>query len=226
MEYILPLLALLGFLFYWFNRSFFRHGLPALRAPKNAELVQVLLDLEEEPLERLMNLYEQEFGEGPARYARQTYEKWKSGKVRPNKQTFRRFLINLPKVMSFDLKCEVLRKLREAYCARDEYKLTVYTNDWKQKLTPLVEALVTDDKNTELPAELQRRLSWLAEDDAQLANALLHRSQRQQRLHALTLLDKELYNIQRLLDKAGGRGKVTHRVRLPYGNIILMIKRS
>jgi len=102
---------------YFFYRSPFQDRLSPRRrsSNKNAELVRVLLDLDQDSLAQLMELYEQQFGDGAARYAKQTYEKWKNGKVKPNKQTFRRFLINLPKVMSFDLKCEVLRKLREAY---------------------------------------------------------------------------------------------------------------
>src|SRR5262245_1801385 len=101
------------------------------RGQENANLIKVLLDLEAEPREELFQLYKDQFGDGAARYARQTYQKWKEGTVRPNKQTFHRFLINLPRVMSFDLKCEVLRELREAYCAKDNYQVNVTTDDWK-----------------------------------------------------------------------------------------------
>ena len=225
MEYILPLVALLGILFYVFNRSAFRRNRAVSISPKNADLVRVLLDLDQDSLGQLLELYERQFGKGPARYARQTYQKWKSGHVKPNKQTFNRFLINLPKVMSFDLKCEVLRRFREVYCARDQYRLTVYTDDWRQKLMPLVDRLLAPTEPKELPQALQKRLRWLAEDDAQLANTLLHHSQRQQSLNAVTMLDAELENIERLLETTGGRSKVTHTVMLPYGNVILKIKR-
>jgi hypothetical protein len=195
------------------------------RSTTHDELMRVLLGLDDDSLAQLMKLYKQQFGDGPARYAKHTYEKWKNGKVKPNKQTFNRFLINLPKVMSFDMKCEVLRKLREAYCARDQYKLTVYTDDWKQKLTPLVDNLITRTDDTELPQQLQQRLSWLSEDDTQIANKLLQRSQREQSLHALTLLDEEFRNIDGMLATTGNRSKVMHTIKLPYGNIILNIKR-
>src|SRR5215210_1901211 len=92
----------------------------------NAELVRTLLNLDEKSFEKLLELYKAEFGQGAARYARKTYQKWKAGKVRPNRQTFNRFLVHLPKVMSYDLKCEVLRHLMEVYCAKDKYQLTVY----------------------------------------------------------------------------------------------------
>ena len=227
MIYIFLLVSTAVAALYFFYRPSLQDGMSARRrsSNKNAELVRVLLDLDQDSLAQLMGLYERQFGEGAARYAKQTYEKWKSGKVRPNKQTFRRFLINLPKVMSFDLKCEVLRKLREAYCARDQYKLTVHTDDWKERLTPLVDSLMAKKRQTELPEELQQRLIWLAEDDAQLANTLLDSSQHQQSLDALTMLDREFHNIEGLLENADGRGKVTHTIKLPYGNIVLNVKR-
>jgi hypothetical protein len=227
MFYVFLLVSAAVAALYFFYRSPLQDGISAgrRRSNKNAELVRVLLDLDQDSLAQLMDLYERQFGDGAARYAKQTYDKWKSGKVRPNKQTFRRFLINLPKVMSFDLKCEVLRKLRETYCARDQYKLTVHTDDWKEKLTPLVDSLMVKKRHTELPQELQGRLLWLAEDDVQVANTLLDSSQHQQSLDALTMLDRELHNIEGLLENANGRGKVTHTIKLPYGNIVLNVKR-
>jgi hypothetical protein len=194
------------------------------RGAQNAELIKVLLNLEEEPLENLFNLYRQQFGDSAARYARNTYLKWKSGAVRPNKQTFRRFLINLPKVMNFDLKCEVLRELREEYCAREHYKLTVHTDDWKDKLTPLVESMIAKAKDAELPDVLKQRLTWLAEDDIEVANAILQRSQTRMSLDALSLLEKEFSNIERLLDNTDGRRRITHVLKLPLGTITLQIE--
>jgi hypothetical protein len=232
MYYIIQLIILLGvllflfFLLYFFYNRMSRRYRQTLRGPKNAELVRVLLNLEKEPLEQLFSLYKQQFGEGPARYARQTYQKWKTGEVRPNKQTFARFLINLPKVMSFDLKCEVLRELREAYLDRDHYELSVHTNDWKEKLRPLVESIIAKGDAAELPEALHQKLSWLAENDAQVANELIERSQRQQSLSAMAMLDEEFSNIETLLDNAGRRSKVTHILKLPYGTIALKIKRS
>jgi len=226
MVYLLAIVLFLVLLVFILEKS------PITIAPRristgaqNAEIIKVLLNLDEQPLEDLFKLYREQFGEGPSRYARQTYLKWKSGSVRPNKQTFARFMVNLPKVMSFDLKCEVLRELREAYLARDTYKLTVHTDDWKQSLMPLVETINEKARTAELPKELQHRLTWLAEDDVQVANALLAESQERQSLNSLMFLEKEFANIEQLLDNAGGRGKVTHLLKLPTGTISLKIKR-
>jgi hypothetical protein len=192
----------------------------------NADLIKVLLNLEEKQLNELLELYKIEFGQNAARYARQTYRKWKAGEVRPNKQTFNRLLVHLPEVMSFDLKCEVLRELREAYCAKDNYELTVYTDDWKDKLNPLVTSIIDKAYTAQLPAQVEKRLQWLSGNEMRVANALLAESQAQESRNAFSLLEQEISNIEQMLaDTEGTRRKVTHKLKLPCGTITLKIKR-
>ena len=226
MEYLLPIVFVIGLLFYLFNRGAFSSRSKRISlASQNAELIKVLLDLDKDSLDKLFQLYREQFGDGAARYARLTYLKWKAGEVRPNRETFRRFLLYLPKVMSFDLKCEILREFREAYCARDNYQLDVHTDNWKETLAPLVQTIIIKANNAELPTSLQARLRWLADDDMEVAQAILVRSQTRQSLDALSLLGDEFSNIEQLLDNAKGKGKVTHVLRLPLGTISLNIKR-
>jgi hypothetical protein len=224
---IVPVVIGLGILIVFLLRTFPEGGNRKRRShsAQNAELIRVLLNLEDEPREQLFKLYGQQFGTGAARYARDTFTKWKAGTVRPNKETFRRFLLHLPKVMNFDLKCEVLREFREAYCATDNYSLTVYTDNWKDQLGPLVENLIQKANKADLPDSLRSRLAWLAEDDVEIANAILARSQEEQSRASLTLLDAEFANIEQLLDNAKGDRKVTHDLQLPVGTISLRIKR-
>lgn len=226
MLYIVLAISILAVLVYFIRRQTLKPPASLTKAQENANLVKVLLELEAQPREELFQLYKDQFGEGAARYARQTYKKWKDGTVRPNKQTFRRFLINLPHVMSFDLKCEVLRELREAYCAKDHYDVTVTTDDWKKTLTPIVEAVLKKALTSELPVSLQKRLTWLAEDDVAIGNAILVESEARQTRNALALLENEFSNIEELLNNARGRGRVTHDLRLPMGTISIQIEKG
>jgi hypothetical protein len=190
------------------------------------ELMKVLLGLDDEKLEELLKLYKKEFGEGAARYAKKTYRKWEKGSVRPIKQTFERFLIHLPKVMSYDLKCEVLRHLMEEYCAKDNYKLTVYTDDWEETLEPLVKKIIDKPYAAQLPSEIERQLKWLAEGEMQSAQEILKKSQIEEGKIAVSMLRQEFSNIENLLAEAKGKPKVTHELKFPYGTINLEIKRK
>lgn len=191
---------------------------------RNADLVKVLLSLEQARLENLFQLYAQEFGPSAARYARMTYAKWRSGEVRPNKQTFNRLLVHLPEVMSFDLKCEVLRRLRQEYCSQDNYSLTLDPRNWRDTLTPLVESLIRKSYSAQLPQHVEERLRWLSANDMQIASAVLVESQAQESKNAMQLLEQEFKNLEELLSATKGRSEITHIVKLPLGTITLKIR--
>lgn len=189
------------------------------------EILKVLLELDEKPLKELFDLYKSQFGAGAARYARKTYQKWKTGKVQPNNETSARFLAHLPKVMDYDLKCEVLRHLMEEYCAREDYNLTVYTDDWEQTLEPLVRKIIDKPYAAQLPREIEEKLAWLAEGEMQTAQDILRRSQVEEGKICVSMLREEFANIENLLENTKGRRRVTHQLKFPYGTINLEIRR-
>lgn len=188
-------------------------------------IVGALLSLDAETLAELFELYRKQYGPGAARYARHTYEKWKTGQVNPNKRTFNRLAIFLPTVMSFDLKCELVRALKHEFCGRDDHELTVYTDDWKESLTPLVTNMIAQSYNATLPPALVNKLSWLSEADMTVANAILSEAQAGESRRAVSRLNEDFTAIDKLLEEANGRGKVVHVVELPYGRLTLRIKR-
>lgn len=192
---------------------------------RNSEILKVLLNLNEDSLNQLFKLYKESFGKGAAAYARKTYRKWKNGQVHPNRQTFERFLLHLPKVMSYDLKCEVLRHLMEEYCSQETYQVTVYTDDWEKTLTPLVQQIIDKPYTAELPLEVQKKLTWLADGEMQLAQQILKQSQVEEGKIAVSMLRQEFANIETLLAETKLKPKVTHQLKFPYGTINLNIKR-
>ena len=220
---LLSLMLLVAVVTYFFTRRANSANLTR-SANADADLVKVVLSLEQAKLEDLFKLYRQEFGPGAARYARSTYNRWKSGEVRPNRQTFNRFLMHLPDVMSFDLKCEVLRKLRQEYCSKDHYKLTVDTVNWKETVAPLVTGIINKSYTAELPKHIESRLRWLSADDMQVARAILAESQAQESKQAMLLIGREFSSIEQLLRDTKGRGKITHIIKLPLGTITLRVK--
>lgn len=193
------------------------------RRIRDSDVVRVVLGLDPAAVDELFELYAREFGPGAARYARRTRRKWKAGQVRANRQTFERLLVRLPDVMSFDLKCEVLRKLRAEFCPKEHYALRVGAGDWRGAVAPLAESLVRKSCAAKLPKQVERRLKWLAGDDMAAARAILAESQARESRYALELLEREFAEIARLV--GGRRGaRVTHTVRLPAGTITLEIR--
>ena len=225
MEYLLPLISILVVLFFVLNGITLRRRSTSVSASiENAQLLGVLLGLDEDSRAELFKLYRQHFGANAAGYAKRTYLKWQTGKVRPTRRTFERFLINLPKVMSFDLKCEILRTLRNAYCAKDHYEVVVEESNWRKELASLVNAVVVKANDAELPDRLQQRLTWLAENDARMATVILQHSQKEESIRVASMVEEELSGIGRLVAEIGGQGEVVHEIKLPLGTIIVRIK--
>ncbi|HJY30418.1 MAG TPA: hypothetical protein VJ306_20465, partial [Pyrinomonadaceae bacterium] len=174
-------------------------------------------------LVRLFNIYSDSYGDGPAAYARKTYADWKHGAVRPSAQTINRLLDNLPLVLNFDGKCELLRKLRERHRKPEYHSLKVKADDWKEHVVPLVRAVIQKTYRANLPENIERRLTWLSNGDMQTARAILAHAQALEGAVAVNLLQDEMQNIETALTNLDGKGKVTHTIRLPYGHIQLKI---
>jgi hypothetical protein len=207
------------------GRAIFSVSCPTKFHHPEAKLIKTLLTLDEQTLNQLFDLYKKEFGTGAARYARKTYQKWKEGRVRPNNQTFNRLLVHLPKVMGYDLKCEVLRRFMEEHCSKENYELTVYTDNWEETLAPLVKEIIDKPYSAQLPKNIEEKLQWLAEGEMQIAQDILKKSQIEEGKIAVSMLRQEFYNIENLLTETADRSKVTHILKFPYGTITLRIKR-
>lgn len=190
-----------------------------------SRLVGVLLGLDDDALAELMELYKKEFGTGPARYARKTLRKWKAGEVQPATQTYERFLVHLPKVMSYDMKCDVLRHFMEEYAAQGHIELELYTDEWEEKLEPLVRQLVDKAFTAELPGEVERQLKWLGDGDMRAAKEILRHSQAEESRIMVSMLRDEFAAIETLLAEEHLKPKVTHVLKFPYGTITLYVRK-
>lgn len=191
----------------------------------DGDILNIFLNLDRQALYQVFRTYSQDYGSSAASYARKTYSKWQSGSVKPSGQTLERLVLTLPPLLSFDVKCELLRKLRERNRQRENHTLTVDTSNWAQSLAPLVSRIVSKAYSAELPEIVERRLEWLSSGDMQAAKAILKEAEAQEGRNAIALLEQEFQNIERILPSLPRGGKVNHVIQLPYGRINLTIKR-
>jgi hypothetical protein len=117
----------------------------------------------------------------------------------------------------------LLRKLRERHRKPEHHSLKVKADDWKEHVIPLVRTVIQKAYRANLPEAVERRLTWLSNGDMQTARAILAHAQALEGAVAVTLLQDEMRNVENALTNLGGKGKVTHTIRLPYGQIQLKI---
>ena len=200
-----------------------RETLSAAVGGFDKDVLERFYALTPDQLARLFNIYSEVYGDGPAAYARKTYADWKHGAVRRSVQTVHRLLDSLPLVLSFDGKCELLRRLRERHRKPEHHTLKVKIDDWQEHVVPLVRSVIQKSYHANLPEAIERRLTWLSNGDMQDARAILAHSQAMEGAVAVTLLQDEMRNIETAIANLDGKGKVTHTIRLPYGHIHLKI---
>lgn len=190
------------------------------------EILQVFFNLSEIKLNQLIHIYTYHYGESSARYAKKTYWKWQAGIVKPNGTTVERLIWSLPQVLDFNEKCDLLRKLRVGYCRPETHSLTVTPTNYRSQILPLAKRIIERARTANLPQYVESKLNWLASGDMQVAKSILAEAEVQEGLTALHLIHDEFTNIEILLQSLEGRGKIFHRIKLPYGIINLKIKRS
>jgi hypothetical protein len=88
MLWILLAIALIPVIYYAYRGFDDRSSSFKPELKENAELMKVLLGLEEKPLNDLFALYKEKFGDYAVRYARETYRKWRLGEVRQPSSAF------------------------------------------------------------------------------------------------------------------------------------------
>jgi hypothetical protein len=140
-------------------------------------------------------------------------------------QTTERLLQILRPFLGAPVKHELLRKLRERYRQPESLSLEVTTLNYRSLVMPLVERLISKAYTANLPAELETRLAWLSDDDATAGKALLAGAEAAAMAISVARLDQEFSQMERLLTVTP-KGRVTHRIELPYGVITLSVKRG
>lgn len=189
------------------------------------DLIEIFFNLTSSQLEELFTIYGRKHGFSSANYARKTYSKWKNNTVKQSRQSIARILVSLPEISDFQIKCTIIKKLRKKYFRKEFYKINIDTNNWVEKVTPLVDEVINKARTIELPEVVERHLFWLANDDMQIANAIIGQIEVEEGKIAVALLKEEFEKIEYLLESLPVKATVTHTIILPYGNIELNIKK-
>lgn len=202
-----------------------RAALSATFAGFDDDILREFYQLTSSQLSALFKNYERKYGSSAAAYAKKTYPDWKFGNTRPSAKTIGRLLESLPEVLGFDAKCELLRKLRARHRRPESLTLKVTSADWREAILPAVKRIILKAKTDSLPASVEQKLTWLSNNDARAAQALLARSEVYEGAVAVSLLRHEFAAIEAVLFTLG-RSKVSHTIKLPHGNIRLTIKKA
>lgn len=157
----------------YYPRLSHRSYVSALYGGVDEDVRQIFFNLDPLRLESLFKKYESKHGYGKRQYAQRTYEKWKSGDVAMSGEISERLLILLPAVLTFDEKYELIRKLITKAQFRLERVVRVRPDSGFEEISNSIHIALVESQRAEIPTRIAKRLEWLSEDDARMAENLM-----------------------------------------------------
>ena len=188
------------------------------------EVEKIFLQLAPCDLESLLSRYGQEHGQKAEAYARDTYEKWKSGAVKMSGQTAGRLLDLLPPLLAPSVRFDLVRKLRERHFSKKTIRIQSTPETWRTDLVKPIQELVAASSGFALPADLLEKAKWLADGDAAAAQRLLAAAEQEEAAVRAAYIDAELHRFEALIQNIDTTRQVTHTLKLPQGDIILRVE--
>jgi len=188
------------------------------------EVERIFLQLAPRELEGLLSRYGREHGQKAEAYARETYEKWRSGAVKMSGQTAGRLLDLLPPLLAPSVRFDLVRKLRERHFSKRTIRIQSTPQTWRTDLVKPIQELVAESSGFALPADVLDKAKWLADGDAAAAQHLLAAAEQEEAAIRVAYLDAELRRVEALIENTDATRQVAHTLKLPQGEIILKVE--
>lgn len=190
----------------------------------DADIEKVFLGLKASQLGPLLQEYGRKYGQGAEAYAKATIPKWRNGSVKMSGVVAQRLLDLLPPLLPFELRLELIRKLRAHYLQPERIVVSACFEDWKSVVNPAVARVVSKSLNHNLPSDIIRVARWLANEDSLLANQLLARAEQEEAKIRTSLLNEEFARIETLATQFSQKQlSFQHMIRVPNGEILVKI---
>lgn len=188
------------------------------------DVEQHFLQLDLGALNRLFDTYGKMYGAKPEAYARNTYEKWRSGAVKISGQTASRLMELLPPVLAPSARFDLIKKLRAGQFRKQFLRVQSTPATWRQDLLKPIQGLVSASATFTLPEALVEKAKWLADGDAKAAQALLAAAEQEEAAIRLLYIEEEMRRIDALLQDIDTSRRMSHTLKLPQGDITLTIE--
>lgn len=188
------------------------------------DVERLFLNLNRDDLEELLAFYEDEFGKSAASYARNTYTKWKRGTVRMSGQVAERLLTLVPPLLPFEVRFELVKKLRLANFHKVRRYVHTSPQTWREALAPAIKEVVDHGSSARISEAVKGRVAWLADGDVEAAEKLLLSAEQDEALTRLAYLQAEFHRIDAMIAELGKcQASVSHVIELPQGSIQISI---
>src|SRR5579884_105867 len=190
------------------------------------DVKQVFLRLSDEQLQKVFSEYGRLYGPSACRYAQRTYQRWKTGDVGMSGSTLERMLTIVPPALTFEVKVDLYRRIRERCRSRESVAVTVADSADLGVVERAAQRISERSKNQILPPLVEARLEWLSQGDWQLAKALVSRLEEDEAAVIARAVRSEIERLHNLLSYSGVVDHAQHTIQLPCGTITVQFTRK
>ena len=188
------------------------------------EIRKAFLSLEEDALEELFADYGSIHGDSAEAYARKTYPAWKSGKTNLSGQTLERLVELVPPYLEPEQRMELVKLLAQQHEPRHgkPYKSVRINIEEPGSAFAEIDAalndLETEDVLAHIPEHVMQAATWLYDDDATAARAVLAEAKRAQNDIMKRSARREIDVLKRTIT-SGQIKTANYSVELPAGKL-------
>ncbi len=192
-----------------------------------ATRVQTLfLQLDQQTVDRVLEIYRAKYGEGAYAYARRTLPAWRNGKVKPLGQTVLRLLEIVPSFVAEDTKFELVALMRKevlAYARPSGVQLSLPCGDDLQHVMALLHTAIVAQLAVRVPPNYFEVDSWLSERDVEVFLGIVREAEsRMLSLQALDFLLR-VRLLQRFLAEFPHRARIVVSFESPVAKVAVRV---
>lgn len=171
--------------------------------------------LDRKALAELLNRYEHATDRGKRVYAEKTYPQWKDGTTKLSGTVVERLILLLPHVLGAEDKYTLVKHLRDRSRSRPRKSFNIQYLNNLIAIRDQIKEDIGKDREFALPQAMTEALSWLANNDAKAAQALLRAVADREARDSLGQLDADLIRLGRIIQNTQPNVSVNFVVDLP-----------
>lgn len=187
-----------------------------------SEIKSSFLSLKSDALDELFEDYADMHGDGPAKYARDTFPKWKNGQTKLSGKTMERLIELVPPYLSPDQRFELLKiVLKKHKVSGLSKRIDVDTDEPSSGFHLIDEALselVVRDPLASIPERVMNAAKWLYDDDITAARSMLAEADRLENDIVRANARKELEMLKRTIKNKQIK-TASYSVEMPSGRL-------
>lgn len=186
------------------------------------DIKDAFLKLNPQALDALFSDYGSAYGNNAEKYARKTFDGWKTGEIKLSGQTLQRLIELVPPYLSNEQRIKIVQALFDKYrhfSGHHNVKIDILEPDEGfRQLDSILDSISVDEQLSNIPSRVMDAATWLYDNDITAARALLAQVDKHEHDIIRRSAKTEIEILKKAI-KAGQIESASYTLKLPNGNL-------